>query len=59
MPKPPAIAFSHVGIFVTGVRKTEDFHFRFPGFTFVYRGPAFLSILVFSRRPQITGNWRK
>ncbi|MGB7542399.1 MAG: hypothetical protein WBM28_10335 [Burkholderiales bacterium] len=54
---PPAVAFGHVGIFATDARKTEDFHSRFLGFTVADRGPALLPVLVFSRRPQITGNW--
>jgi hypothetical protein len=58
MPKPPAVAFSHVGIFVTDVRMTEDFHSRFLGFIVVNRGRVFLPVLVSSRRPKkITGNW--
>ncbi len=52
MPKPPAAAFNHVGIFVTDMRRMEEFYSRFLGFTVVNRGLALLPVLVSSRRPK-------
>lgn len=50
MPKPPAVAFSHVGIFVTDMRRMEDFYSRFLGFTVTDRGRLGVQELVFLSR---------
>jgi len=55
-PRAPAIAFSHVGIHVTDLRRMEDFYTRFLGFTVTDRGslPAphgRVDLLFLSRDP--------
>jgi catechol 2,3-dioxygenase-like lactoylglutathione lyase family enzyme len=52
----PRISFSHVGIYVAGMARMEDFYSRFMGFTVTDRGPlqtphGVLDLVFLSRDP--------
>jgi catechol 2,3-dioxygenase-like lactoylglutathione lyase family enzyme len=53
MPKAPSVALTHFGIYVTDIRKMEDFYSRFLGFTVTDRGKIGTQEFVFlSRDPK-------